>query len=259
MPTYLIRLDDACPTMDHKKWNKIFDILDKYDIKPIVAVIPNNADKNMIIDHYNNNFWNNVKKWQRRGYHIAMHGYDHNYISENSGLIPMNNKSEFAGVDKNIQIKKIQHGWKIFKKNGISPKIWVAPSHTFDKNTLRVLKKETDIYIISDGVACYPYSKYNFFWVPQQLWWFEEKKDGVWTVCLHPNNINEEQIKKLENILKNNINNFKVDLDVLYKRYKNRPLSIKDNFYFNFFFLRRKLSKIKILKLIYKNIKGLKN
>ena len=259
MPTYIIRLDDACHTMNHKKWNKIFDILDKYDIKPIVAVIPNNYDRKMIIDPHNNNFWNNVKKWESKGYHIAMHGYDHNYISKNSGLIPMNNKSEFAGVDKNTQTKKIQQGWKIFKKNGISPKIWVAPAHTFDKNTLQVLKKETDIYIISDGVAYYPYKKYDFFWIPQQLWWFEEKKDGVWTICLHPNNMNEEQIKKLENILKNNINNFKVDLDVLYQQYKNRSLSIKDNFYFNFFFLRRNLSKIKILKLIYKNIKGLKN
>lgn len=256
MQKYIIRLDDACPTMDHKKWNKIFDILDKYDIKPIIAIIPNNSDKKMMIDKYNNNFWESVKEWENKGYHIAMHGYDHNYISKNSGLIPMNNNSEFAGIDKKIQVEKIQQGWKIFQKNGISPKIWVAPSHTFDKITLQVLKKETDIHIISDGIAYYPYNRYGFFWIPQQLWWFEEKKYGVWTICLHPNNMNEEQIEKLEKSIQDNIDKFKVKLDVLHKQYKNRKLSLKDNIYFNFFFLRRKLSRIKILQKIYKNIKG---
>ncbi len=256
MQKYIIRLDDACPTMDHKKWNKIFDILDKYDIKPIIAIIPNNSDKKMMIDKYNNNFWESVKEWENKGYHIAMHGYDHNYISKNSGLIPMNNNSEFADIDKKIQVEKIQQGWKIFQKNGISPKIWVAPSHTFDKITLQVLKKETDIHIISDGIAYYPYNRYGFFWIPQQLWWFEEKKYGVWTICLHPNNMNEEQIEKLEKSIQDNIDKFKVKLDVLHKQYKNRKLSLKDNIYFNFFFLRRKLSRIKILQKIYKNIKG---
>ena len=56
MQKYIVRLDDACPTMDRKKWNRFFDILDKYNIKPIVAVIPNNEDKNMLIDEYDKNF-----------------------------------------------------------------------------------------------------------------------------------------------------------------------------------------------------------
>lgn len=44
MLNYIIRLDDACPTMNHEKWRKVEKLLDKYDIKPIVGIIPNSKD-----------------------------------------------------------------------------------------------------------------------------------------------------------------------------------------------------------------------
>ena len=45
MIKYIFRLDDACPSMNHEKWNRILSIFDKYNISPIIAVIPNNQDK----------------------------------------------------------------------------------------------------------------------------------------------------------------------------------------------------------------------
>ena len=41
---YLIRLDDACPTMDWGKWRRMERILDKYKVKPMVGIIPENND-----------------------------------------------------------------------------------------------------------------------------------------------------------------------------------------------------------------------
>lgn len=41
---YLIRLDDACPTMDKAKWQRIFDILDGNGVRPMVGIIPHNED-----------------------------------------------------------------------------------------------------------------------------------------------------------------------------------------------------------------------
>ena len=41
---YIVRLDDACPTMDKQKWSKVEDILDQGKVKPIVAVIPKNKE-----------------------------------------------------------------------------------------------------------------------------------------------------------------------------------------------------------------------
>jgi predicted deacetylase len=252
MLRYIIRLDDACPTMNWQKWNKIFNILDNYDIKPVIAVIPNNEDESMKIDKYNNNFWNEVRNWKNKNYYIAMHGYNHKYISKNGGLIPMNNQSEFAGVDIKIQKEKIKKGWKIFKENEIIPNIWVAPSHTFDRNTLKILKEETDIKIISDGIAYYPYNKDGFFWIPQQLWWYEEKKEGVWTICLHPNNMNDKQIRNLEVVIKKNLKKFKVNLTELYEKYKNRKLSLNEKIYFKLFFFKREITKSNL----YKKLRG---
>lgn len=36
---YLVRLDDACPTMYSDRWQKIEEILDKHKIKPMVGII----------------------------------------------------------------------------------------------------------------------------------------------------------------------------------------------------------------------------
>ena len=35
MNKYLIRLDDACPTMDAQKWSRIEDILNRGGVKPM--------------------------------------------------------------------------------------------------------------------------------------------------------------------------------------------------------------------------------
>ena len=54
---YIIRLDDACETMDREKWARLESILDSKNIKPIVAVIPNNQDDNLKIERKDRYFW----------------------------------------------------------------------------------------------------------------------------------------------------------------------------------------------------------
>ena len=154
---YILRLDDACPTMDKKKWQRIEEICNRYDIKPIVAVIPDNQDIEMIIDKYDNNFWNKVREWQAKGWHVALHGYNHVYTTKSSGFLPFNNQSEFAGLHYKEQLEKIKKGWQIFEKEDIKSEVWVAPSHTFDENTLKALKNFTNIKIISDGLGLFPF------------------------------------------------------------------------------------------------------
>ena len=61
---YLIRLDDACPQMHHEKWNKIEEIFDFYNIKPIVAIIPDNKDKTLNIKDEDPNFWKKALNWK---------------------------------------------------------------------------------------------------------------------------------------------------------------------------------------------------
>ena len=44
MLAYIIRLDDAPPKMNPHGWEKMERLLDKYNIRPIVGIIPDNKD-----------------------------------------------------------------------------------------------------------------------------------------------------------------------------------------------------------------------
>jgi len=197
---YLVRLDDACETMNHEKWQRMEDLLDKYEIKPMVAVIPLNKDK--AFNHKNigrDAFWNKVKSWQNKDWEIAQHGYTHEYVAKSSGdFIVGNNYSEFAGLLYEIQREKIKKGYAVFQEQGIAVKSWIAPAHTFDADTVRALKEESDISIISDSYALFPYTKNGFTWIPVQIANFRKFPFGYWTICLHPNEFEEKDFIRLE-------------------------------------------------------------
>ena len=250
-PNYIIRLDDACPTMDREKWLRVEKLLDKYKIKPIVAVIPSNEDPLLMLNTEDSNFWEGtILDWKRKSWDIALHGFNHLYITKEAGLVPKNKDSEFAGVSLMRQEEKIKKGVAIFNKYGIEPKIWVAPSHSFDENTLLALKKHSKIDMISDGVSLSPYRYLGFKWIPQQLSNFQKKRYGVWTFCIHPNTMQNNLYLKLEAFLKAHHKRFiKASEIQLFKAEK----SIQDNIY-TFLYWK----KIKFIKFLHKYYIALK-
>lgn len=202
---YLIRLDDACPTMDGAKWQRMFNLLDSYGVRPMVGIIPHNEDPQQEIDTSDVDFWHKAQLWQQKGYAIALHGYNHCYISNKGleGLNPFWERSEFAGVPLEVQLQKIRDGYEILKSYGLSPKYFFAPSHTFDVNTLKALKTCTDIRMISDTIATRPYRKYGFIFLPQLGGHCAEMRlRGTWTFCLHPSTMTDEQFAAVERFLK---------------------------------------------------------
>lgn len=219
---YLIRLDDACPTMDKQRWNRIESILDSFGVKPMVGVIPANADPKQKVDKPDPNFWAKVKNWEDKGWAIALHGYDHLYISNNGGINPLWNRSEFAGVALEEQKEKIRKGVEILKSKGLNPKYFFAPSHTFDLNTLKALDECTDIRIISDTIATKPYKWNGFIFIPQIGGHCRDMKfNGIWTFCLHPSGMDENAFKNLEKFLLKNQDKFtsfsNIDYDEIIK------------------------------------------
>lgn len=203
---YLIRLDDACSTMDAKKWQRIENILDTYGVRPMVGIIPANEDPKQKIDAVNADFWCKVKTWDKKGWAIALHGYDHCYVSNDGlkGLNPLWARSEFAGLPLEEQKTKIREGIRVFDTHNISPKYFFAPSHTFDENTLQALREESNIRIISDTIATQPYRKGDFVFIPQLGGHCAEMKiPGIWTFCLHPSAMTEEDFVATERFLKN--------------------------------------------------------
>lgn len=202
---YLIRLDDACPYMDRAKWQRMEDILDKYGVKPLVGIIPANADPKTMIELEDPTFWEKAHSWERKGWQIALHGYDHCYISEKGmyGLNPMWGRSEFSGVSLDKQKGKIRKGVGILKDHGLEAKYFFAPSHTYDDNTLRALKDESDIRIISDTISRFPYKRDDFFFVPQIVGHCVDiPVPGIYTFCFHPNIMNDVDYNKLDAFLK---------------------------------------------------------
>ena len=211
MKQYLIRLDDACPTMNSVKWQAIEDILDEYEIKPMVGIIPACNDEKLMCQDADPLFWNKAVCWQQKGWSIALHGYDHCYISDSgfSSLNPMWTRSEFAGVSLEIQKEKIRAGVQVLKGHGVNPQYYFAPSHTFDKNTLIALREESDIRIISDTIGRYPYKYEDFWFIPQIVGHCVKMPiAGIYTFCFHPNIMDNVAFDRLEDFLRVYSNSF---------------------------------------------------
>lgn len=235
MSKYIIRLDDATIRMDILKWEKMEKLLDKYNIKPLVGIIPDCKDPMMRKYDYDPEFWIKAKKWQEKEWSIAMHGYDHVYITKNCGINPVNNRSEFAGLDLETQRVKIKNGVQILEKHGIQPVAFFAPSHTFDENTIIALKEESNIRIISDTIANDAYVKYGITFVPQQSGKVRYLPFRLVTFCYHPNTMTELDFCNLERFIKANRKRF-----ISFPReFAYRKISGLDKFLQFLYFIRR--------------------
>lgn len=237
---YIIRMDDACSTMRLDRWDFLENLFDKLNIKPIVAVVPDNIDKALICEDENPSFWSKVASWQDKGWTIGLHGYQHDMHPTNTKqILPIYNRSEFSGLSFEEQSRKIRKGYDILKKHGITPTVWIAPAHCFNKITLKAIFKETPIRIVSDGIAFDQYFEHKFFWIPQQLWHLTYKKRGLWTICMHPNGMSDKDLESFKEKLLSYKDNI-ISLDSISFRKKRKSLSsMVYSFYFwkkyNFF------------------------
>ena len=121
----------------------------------------------------------------------------------------------------------------MFLLKGIKTDVFMAPAHSFDCNTLAALTDETAITTITDGFSLHPYYKDNFWWVPQQLWKFRWMPFGIWTICLHPNQMTNDEMARFEKDLLT----YRQRCIAFPKSMKKRNKSIMD-MVFSFLFLR---------------------
>ena len=202
MSRYIMRLDDACPRHNRDNWQRIEELLNAYGIKPIVGVIPDCRDPQMEQYPVDESFWDRARAWQSRGWCMALHGYQHVYVTRDGGINPVHQRSEFAGLPLEKQKEKIEAGMEIFGAQAIKPVAFIAPSHTFDLNTLEALRECTDIRSISDTIANAPYNKYGFTFIPQQSGRVRKLNFDCVTFCYHPNVMDEEAFLELERFLR---------------------------------------------------------
>lgn len=205
---FIIRLDDASEKMDYVKWMRMESILDKYGVIPLVGIIPDCLDPDMEKYPLINNFWDEIlPRWNDKKWTFALHGLHHIKETDKGGINPVNKKSEFAGLPLDKQKEKILSGLKILNEHNIFLKVFFAPFHTFDKNTLVAIKECSDIRIISDTIANKPYYRSGFTFVPQQAGHVRKLNIDVVTFCYHPNIMEDKDFILLEHFLMANTAN----------------------------------------------------
>ena len=85
-----IRMDDITPKMDWEKFEKFKTLLEEYQIKPLIGVVPDNQDENLNRGRENKDFWQYISRLQESGWCIAQHGYQHVYTQKRGGCFPLN-------------------------------------------------------------------------------------------------------------------------------------------------------------------------
>lgn len=209
MMRIIIRLDDITPKMNMEKFYRMKAILDKYDVKPIIGVVPDCKDENLAYNPYNEQFWSLVEELQISGWTIAQHGTYHVYETDDAGLLGINAFSEFAGLPYENQYEKLKAGLDILKEHGIETDIFMAPGHTYDINTLKALKM-LGFTTVTDGLYELPYTLEGIVCVPCRLAALT-KVHGLDTICYHANLMDDTDFEELEKFIyehKDNIISF---------------------------------------------------
>ena len=191
-----VRLDDITPDMDWERFLSFKKLIDEYNIKPLIGIVPDSQDENLHKAKAAGDFWEYVKELQINGWSIALHGYQHIYTTKKGGLFPLNHFSEFAGLPYSKQKEMLTDAVKILNRQGIKTDLFMAPAHSYDKNTLKALK-ETGFHKITDGFGKKPYcwNDMTFYPISFMLRKSLKRKRGFTTMVVHTNNIDDSGMK----------------------------------------------------------------
>lgn len=201
-----VRLDDITPDMDWERFLAFKGLLDRYQVKPLIGVVPDNKDENLVKEKSRGpeDFWAYVRELEEEGWVIAMHGYQHIYTTDLGGLFPLNNFSEFAGIPYERQRKMLSEGKRILKEKGIETDLFMAPAHSYDGNTLKALK-ETGFRALTDGFGNQPYRLKGlvFYPISFKLGSTFKKTKGYSTMVVHTGTVSEKDLERYNNYFEN--------------------------------------------------------
>jgi predicted deacetylase len=194
------RLDDITAGMGWDNFLKVKKIFDENNIKPLIGVVPYCLDEKLNIEPPREDFWIIIKRLHEEGWIIAQHGFQHLYKTANSGMLKVNKRSEFAGLPLEEQLNKILKGKSILEKQGIFTDIFMAPAHSYDKNTVLALK-EAGFKYVTDGYTSLPYEFCGIKFIPCMHSKPPHAPNGTITVCLHTNSITEKTMDQIKDFI----------------------------------------------------------
>ena len=198
-----IRMDDITPDMDWAKFLRFKELCDLYQVKPLIGVVPYNQDEMLQIDTPREDFWEYIQELQKNGWMIAQHGYCHIYSTKKMGLFPLNQISEFAGISYENQLQTLKKGKEILESKGIYTDIFMAPAHSYDKNTIRALK-ELGFRKITDGFGKQPYvwKAVQFYPISYKQSSSLKQSKGYTTFVVHTNTMDEADFERYDKLFR---------------------------------------------------------
>lgn len=196
-----IRMDDVTPDMNWERFLAFKALLDQYGICPLIGVVPDNRDENLHCCEEAKDFWTYIRELHKQGWVIAMHGFQHTYTTKKGGLFPLNHFSEFAGISYEKQCEMLRRGKELLKQNGIETELFMAPAHSYDRNTLRALR-ENGFTCMTDGFGKKPYcyKGLTFYPIPFMLERSLRKQKGCTTMVVHANTISDRDLARYERL-----------------------------------------------------------
>lgn len=199
------RLDDITADMNYERFDRIRRMFDAAGVKPLIGVVPDPQDPGLHWQEPDPGFWDLVRELQADGWVVSMHGLTHVYTTRSGGMLPLNRQSEFAGLSYNQQESMIRKGREILLSHGISTDVFMAPSHSYDANTLRALLAN-GFTRMTDGFGTQPYVWQDMTFYPIS---FNRGKvlqnkagAGYTTFVLHTNVMEESDFAYYERVLR---------------------------------------------------------
>ena len=225
----LLRMDDIAENMNWHHMDLCEKMFDEMNIKPLIGVSPDNKDISLLKYPKNSDFWARLNGWKKKGWEIAMHGYNHVYDTKTNYKDYFNygGDSEFYGHNYNHQFLKIKKGKEILKKKGHDVRSFFAPNHTYDQNTLKALKANNFTFII-DGYGIFPYESNEIIFFPQLFYKEIMLPFGIQSTQIHINYWNETYFENFKKFINTNSDNIK-DFDTLINNHKNNTLKLLIN------------------------------
>ena len=204
-----IRMDDITPDMDWESFEAFERMFRKYGIRPLLGVVPDNRDPKLSVDAPRAEFWERMRALQKEGWSLSMHGCHHVYHTKKGGQFPLNPQSEFAGRSRAEQERLLSDGKRILEEHGICTDIFMAPGHTFDRNTLRALK-ELGFSYVTDGFGKQPYVRHGMTFLPIAFLrkFAFSTKEGIMTIVIHANHSAKEELEGYDRMFAANRDSF---------------------------------------------------
>jgi len=249
----LFRIDDICDNMPNvENTLKLIEILNDFNVTPLLGVVPNVEDEKIIDKNSSFKLEDLIPLIRKKKIEIALHGFNHKYITKHGGILYLNKRSEFAGLSYEEQKEKIEKGIKLIKERlGVDIKYFFAPSHSYDLNTLKVLKEFNLVNV--DGISLFPFKYFGVLHIPVQKGYVTEKflwfKFGIFTTFFHPKTITKKVIDDVEKFCKENSEYFANFDEILenkeYYLKLNEKYKIYSKIFKNWFYTKRFLYILK--------------